>query len=435
LVNQKTVISIAKHKPLSLRQNFSWTIAGNLIASGCQWAELMIMAKLLSLEQVGYYALALAITTPVIMFSLLQLRSVEITDTQDQYQFSDYFGLRLITNLLSVLAVVVVLLFLGARYSFDFYLVVFLVAISKAIDAASDISYGVMQKHERLDKAALSLVYRHVGALVILAPVLYFTQNLTYGVAGMSLWWLLILISYDRNNVEKFDRWAPKFRFRHLLCIAWIGLPLGISRGIISLGESTPRYFIEATLGTANLGIFAAMAYTVTIANRFVEALGYSVAARLAKYFAYNHRAYIKMLLKVTGIAVAMALVTVVAGVLFGKQILTVLYKAEYAQQPGVFILLLTVAGAKMISSMLNHGMYAAKRFKSQVPLDTVALLACFVSCYYLVPAYGLKGAAVAMLVSVAVKIAGTALVIRLALKRPFGAEEQTAKSLSEKPA
>ena len=122
---------------------------------------------------------------------------------------------------------------------------------------------------------------------------------------------------------------------------------------------------------------------------------------------------------KMVLVAIGMASATVLFGFLFGKQFLTIAYKQNYAQQPVVFIWLMIVAGSDMISSMLQHGVIAVRRFKSQVPLYACSLSACFVACWFLVPKYGMKGAAWAMLLSVIAKIIGSLIIIRIALKVP----------------
>jgi hypothetical protein len=57
----------------SLRRNFSWTLLGNVVYSGCQWAMLMVLAKLTRPDQVGQFSLGLAVTAPVILLAGLQL--------------------------------------------------------------------------------------------------------------------------------------------------------------------------------------------------------------------------------------------------------------------------------------------------------------------------------------------------------------------------
>ncbi len=57
-------------RPLSLRSNFSWTFAGNIVYAGFQWAMLMVLAKLGSPERVDKYAIELAVTDSAIVGAL-----------------------------------------------------------------------------------------------------------------------------------------------------------------------------------------------------------------------------------------------------------------------------------------------------------------------------------------------------------------------------
>jgi O-antigen/teichoic acid export membrane protein len=420
------------HKPLSLRKNFSWMFAGNIISAGCQWVMLMVMAKLLPEKEVGYYVLALAIATPVVNFSMLQLRLVQVTDVQNQYRFSDYLGVRLLTNLIAVLCLVGILLGLKASYSIGVYVVMFIVLSSKLIDSTSDICYGLMQKYERLDKVSMSLVFRSLGGAALLSSVLYITRNLIYGVLVMGLWYLLILLLFDRRNTERFVRFTPRFHVKNMFSIIWIGLPLGVVMGFIALHNSIPRYFIEANLGTEKLAVFGAMAYVGTGASRAVISLGYSVSARLAKYFVENRQAYVLLLVKVLAVTLVMSLAAVLFSVFFGREFLTLVYKKEYAQQPDVFVWLLIAAGGNMITAMLTYGMFAARRFRSQVPLHLVSMMVLLAGCWFFVPKYGMKGAAWSMLLAVACKIVSSFAIIALALRTPLNIIGQTASSFSE---
>ena len=55
---------------------------------------------------VGQFALALAVTGPVIMFFNLELRAVQATDAQGQYRFHDYLSLRLIMCFVAMAVIV-----------------------------------------------------------------------------------------------------------------------------------------------------------------------------------------------------------------------------------------------------------------------------------------------------------------------------------------
>jgi len=94
------VTSMVSSNALSLRANFLWTFVGNAVYAACQWGMLVVLAKLGTPEMVGQFALGLAVTAPVLMFFNLQLRAVQSTDSQDEYSFEHYLGLRLVTTIL-----------------------------------------------------------------------------------------------------------------------------------------------------------------------------------------------------------------------------------------------------------------------------------------------------------------------------------------------
>src|SRR5947209_14419504 len=87
---------------LSLRANFSWTFIGNIVYAGCQWAMLVVLAKLGSPELVGRFALGFAVTAPVVMLTNLQLRGVQATDARQEHRFGEYLALRLVAAPLSL---------------------------------------------------------------------------------------------------------------------------------------------------------------------------------------------------------------------------------------------------------------------------------------------------------------------------------------------
>jgi hypothetical protein len=82
---------------LSLKANFSWTLAGNVFYAMSQWGMLVIIAKLGTPETVGKFSLGLAIVGPILEFANLRLRQIQATDAKREYLFGHYFALRLFT--------------------------------------------------------------------------------------------------------------------------------------------------------------------------------------------------------------------------------------------------------------------------------------------------------------------------------------------------
>jgi O-antigen/teichoic acid export membrane protein len=407
----------------SLRVNFVWTMAGNVIYAFCQWGMLVVLAKLGTAVMVGQFALGLAICAPVFMFTNLQLRAVEATDARGEYRFGHYLGLRLVGTAAALAAVAAILALSGYRR--ETALVVLAVALAKAAESVSDILYGLWQNRERFDKIALAMSGRGAASVAALAAALYFTREITAAVLAMAAVWLGWLLTYERGVARRLLASADmqetpraEWDLRRLRSLAWLALPLGVVALVGSVNVNVPRYFVQHYLGQANLGYFAAMGYVVVAGSTLIDALGQSAAPRLARYYHGDRPAFAALVAKMTALAAAIGAVGVVVALAFSRPLLTFLYRAEYARYADTFVWLTAAGAVNFCVSMLGYGITAAHSFRVQVPLYTAGFLTTALACWWLVPREQLTGAAVAILAGALVSCAGSALILMRVARR-----------------
>ena len=393
---------LAQQRPrrLTLRANFLWTLAGNVIYAICQWGILVALAKLGTPQMVGEFALALAVTAPILIGAGLSLRSVQATDALREYEFCDYFSLRLLTTIAAVLAVAAVVWFSG--YGMHAAAVILIVGIAKGFESISDIVHGLWQQHERMDLIARSLVLKGVLSLAVVALAVYFTSDLRAGTCALALVWALMLVFYDARwaaNVSGLTRPLPlRWRPRVLGALAWLALPAGAVMALISFNVNLPRYFIEHRLGTEQLGIFAAMAYPMIAVTTIIGALGQSATPRLSQHYSVGERrAFLSLLLKLIGLAVAVGLAAVFVVGIAGRQILLLLYRPEYAEHVTAFLLLAIATALGCAASILGYAMTAARYLRAQLPVFMLTTAVTAAACATLVPRQQLAGAALAV--------------------------------------
>lgn len=414
---------------LSLRQNFSWTFAGNLIYAACQWAMLVLLAKLGSPEMVGQFTLGLAIATPITLFSNLQLRAIQATDAKNQYRFTDYLELRLLTNGLAFLAILSVVV--AAQYRTTVAIVIILVGIAKLVESVSDVFYGLLQHREQMDRIAQSMIIKGLLSLLLLGSGIVITKSVIWGVLGLAIAWSIVLCGYDypqglgmleRSQINP-RRILPTLRLRWRRSVLWqltkLSFPLGLAMMLISLQTNVPRYFLEAYLGERSLGIFAAIAYIPIVGTTVVAALGQSATPRLSQYYiAGEYRSFQTLMSKLLKIGLGLGLVGLVGSYALGKPALTILYSPEYAEQGSLFVVLMAAAGVSYVASFLGYGMTAAQDYTSQIPLFLSSTVAIALGCLVAVPKYGLMGAAIAVLLGSVVQLIISWFVLQRALQR-----------------
>ena len=401
----------------SVRGNFLWISVGNAVFAACQWATVSVLAKLGNAEMVGVYALGVAIATPPLMLAQLNLRSVLATDVKQQHTFRDYRDLRFTSLIVTLLLLA---LFTVIRRS-PHETAILLVGLMLAVQCMSDIYYGLLQAHERMERVAKSLVATSILSLGVLASTVKLTGSLTAGLSAMLVVRLIVFLLYDSKAAvrEYIPSAPPRGGWQQQIEIVKTALPLGVVMMIGSLSPNLPRYFIAHHLGASALGIFSAIASLTTAANLLIIALGQASTPRLSKlYSAGNSLEFTRLLWRLIGIGVLLGMAGVAGAVLIGPQVLTVLFRSEYAAEAEILITLAFAAAASNIASLLGYAITACRCFRDQVPLQIASVMAVAIACLLLVPHYGLQGAAVSLGVGQIVQVVGEWIVLQTALAK-----------------
>jgi O-antigen/teichoic acid export membrane protein len=404
----------------SLRANFAWTFAGNVLYGACQWGILTVLAKMGNASIVGEFTLGLAVAAPVFMFTNLQLRAVQATDVNAEHGFANYFTLRLLATLLGLMVIVALLPFAGAASAVR--IVILLVAVSKCVECMSDVTAGLLQREEQLKRVAISLMMRGVASVLVFSLTFAYFRNLALSVAAMSGVWLAVLLSYDVRNVRALiGRQDPFFRFdrSELTRLMMLGLPLGWVVFFGCLSVNIPRYFLQHYMGLADQGIYASLAYLVVAINLVVTALSVSVTTRLARLFADgDHKQFVRLLTKLSMLGVLIVVVGVPLTFLVGRPLLTLLYRPEYADHVGLLALFVGIAGLSAIGWFIFCGLTAARTFRVQVPIYFAQMVIVVAGAALFVPLYGLIGAGIALLLSAIAVVLGGLWAMHLVLRR-----------------
>lgn len=401
-------------KPLSLRANFAWTTAGDVVYSACQWGMLSLIAKLGSPEAVGQFSLALAVTAPVVMFTNLQLRELQATDAREEFGFKDFAQLRVLMTLLAL-----ALIYTSTRisgYSRESSLTVMAVGLAKAFEAVSDIIYGLLQKHERMDRIATSMMLKGLLSLVVLGVTLYLTRRILWASVGLAGSWLAVLLTCDTWNARLISKSSPAPRratvsvnpacgrrshFQRLARLAWMALPLGVVSMLVSLRANIPRFWVHRYQGEWGIGIYAALAYVQVASGQVVGALARATSPRLAACHVRRRAPeFRRLLLMLVGTGLLMGGAGAAAALIAGKQLLTLLYRAEYGAYAGLLVWVMIASAISNVGGAMSCAMTATRQLRAQAFLYAAVTGATALACAILVPTRGLQGAVLALLLS-----------------------------------
>lgn len=399
---------------LSLRRNFLWIFLGSLVENGSKWAMFIVLTKKASAADVGTFALALALTTPVNILAQLQLRVALITDARDEYPFGAYYALRLLCMTLSMIALAG--LSLASYGAGATSALIMLVGASQVVVSIRDIWVGLAQKHERMDVTARGNMLDGVLSLVLFGVVMLATGSVVWATTGMIAARLGVLVGYDmrlaRAVVGGDVPTAPLWDARAMRRLFWAVLPLGLTTALVSLSSNIPRYFIEHHVGRDELGYFSAIAYFVFAAQLVVGALGRAASPRLAILYQNDRPRFGALVGKLALVGVGLGAAGVLGAALFGEPFLRLVYSEAYARQSHILVLLMIGGGILYINAFFGVAISSARFFKVQTATYVVVALVTLVACAALVPRLGLAGAAWAGIASATANTLMNAMVV-----------------------
>lgn len=430
------VFALEQRGRSSLTADFSWTFVGNAIYAAGQFAILMLLTKLVKPEQVGQYALGLALVYPVMMLANMQLRSVMNSSTNSQEQFGLYLSLRLLTTFAAFALIFGITQVL--RYDRELTAVVLLVGVAYGIETISDVYYARLQLHDRMAEISKSLMARAALSVLALAAATYVTRSVIWGIAGVAVARAVVLFGYDTRErthvLRRQTKWyllngqlAPRFDAGEQRQLLWRSLPLGIVVLLTTLNSSIPSFFIKHGIGERDLGIFSALGLTISVGNMAVVSLGQSAFTRLSRAYASGNIAAFGSLLVVlltcgAGLGVCGMLISKFAG----REILTLLFRPEYAERADLLPWIMAAGAVLFMAQFVGFGMTAAGFYHSQVYLNILANASLVAACYLLVPGKGLLGAILAMLIAAIVQLVASAAILAAGMRAKINVRAET---------
>lgn len=410
-------------RPISLRRNVSWTLFGNVVYAVCLWGMMALLAKKGDPLLVGRYAIGSLIVGPVIMFTNLELRSVQATDARDAYSFADYLGLR---TLMVALAMVIILVIAVAGYDAQQVIVVLAFGAVRCVESIGDIFHGFAQKHDRMDLVSMSFMLKGTVGLVFFAGGFLVFHSLPAGLVGLTLGWALVVRFFDvpRNRrlmyagADGLDaapaplrpRW-DKATMAALVRLTW---PLGLGMLLVQMRNTIPRAYLESLFGEQDLGIFSALAYVMIAGNTLIVAVSQSSIARLSQCYAGGRLDdFHRLIRRLVGFGILLGAGGVLVAALAGPWILEILYTREYAARPDVFVHLMVAGAVLNVGSLLGAATTAMRAFRAKLVVNLVNILIMAGLSVWLIPHFGMLGAAWTMLGSAAWITAGQWIIIR----------------------
>ena len=395
---------------LLLLKKAKWLVGGNFVFAFSQWVILIFFARMTNQENLGQYALALAIVTPIFAVGNLQLRPLYILDvnSEQKYTYTHFYYLRLICSFIALACCLVLGLFFNVSI-----LVLLLVGLLKFFESYSDIIYAYYNAHDQTQLISKSLFLKGTLSVLAVAVGLYLFDFYTALILFLIVY-LVVWLFIDNLYIQKTQEIKKMSLDLGMMKSA---IPMGISLGIVTLQSNIPRLFLDQYASIEAVGIFTVLSYFIIVGSIFINSICQYLSPRLTH--AWNHnRAYFKKLLSMALlVAGGLGLIAIFLSYFMGEFVLNLVYGAEYVAYTDAFVLTMVAGFILYLATVLGYTLTAIGFIKQQVYLFSIVLIFSVLVSYLCIPEYGIVGGIYTLMVSYLVQCVLSLLVVLFRLK------------------
>ncbi len=384
-----------------------------LVHRGAGLVTAIVLARILGAEGYGYYAFALGVAGILAVpaqLGLPQLMTRELAARHAHEQWSLMAGLRRrafqIAAVSVLLAMLVGVFFLLNAENFPaleprtFALGLALLPLLISMELLGSVLRGLRRVlHAQWPIAAfkplLVLLLIVVGAsLLELTPAMAMLFNVVASLLAVGLLVLWMRRHWPRAATAASARYDTRAWLRSLLPFT----ALGAANVIV---QKTDVAMLGWLTGPADVGV-----YNIVVQGAMLVSFGFSavnavIAPTIARSFAKDDLQQLQRLLSMSSLIVlAIAVVVMVVFVLFGKLLLGTVFGSEFTR--GFHALLILGVGQLVNASVGSVGTFLSmtRHENDTLRAIVIAAIANVILNLFLIPRYGIVGAAVATMIS-----------------------------------
>jgi O-antigen/teichoic acid export membrane protein len=199
-------------------------------------------------------------------------------------------------------------------------------------------------------------------------------------------------------------------------------LPLGVSASLATINGYLSRLFAVGYLPLNQVGIFSTINYIMNLGIQVSISISAVIMPKLTRHWDESlHKDFNRILLKSLISNLVLGLVGIFFAVFFGQRFLMVVFGPEFARYSDVLIITMIAGTLMYISQPITNAVTAMREFKIQIWASVSVVAASILCGFYLLPRYGIHGAAYMGLITMAVRLLAWIITFLLVRRRHLG--------------
>lgn len=293
---------------------------------------LFAVSRTQELSEAGIITFGFTLASLAMIIGRYGIRNFQVTDTHEEYSFSDYFFVRVITVVVTFLLFLLFLIsmLLTEKYTLHKGCIILELIALKMVDAFEGLYVGRLQQKGRLDIGARIAAIRLGCSTAVVFVLLWFVDNIPVCLAMgiiVSIALDCVLLPGKKQYASFSVATIDKRKVKRLLMIT---LPLCIGTALHNYIGNAPKYLVDFFMSDemqAISGYVMMPMFVITLLNTF---LMQPTVKKLGDAWDAGDRACLKkMFFRHICMLMSASVIVLVVGVFIGLPVLSQVYKVE----------------------------------------------------------------------------------------------------------
>lgn len=384
------------------RDAFVWNMVAGLVNAAEAVLIMMIVTRIEGVASAGIFSIAFAVGNLLMNIGKYGVKSFQVTDAKNEYSFSDYYNLRVITVIFMLLAT---LSYLGINLFTDMdtgrkQCVTLFICLIYIVESFEDVFLGELQKKGRLDVASKVFILRWSWIMVSFSIITIVAKDslLAIGAATLGSFFLEFLLI--KRIREKINFLKDRQNRETMLRLIKQCFPLFLVSFLTYYVTNAPKYAIDGHLTEDIQGYFGYISMPVFVIELLNCFLYQPQMATLALCWEKkDYKTFNQRILRQIAYILLLIVICVVGAYILGIPILSLLYGVALEDYKRELIILMLAGGGLALVGF--SGIVLTIQRKQNILLINTVIIAvlAFVSLGLVVEKYGMTGICIAFLV------------------------------------
>lgn len=379
---------------IQFKKNFIWNILGTSTNAFSSLFFMIMVTRINGVDNAGIYTIAFSTACILYIIGIYAGRIFQVTENE-KINDKEFIVNRIIS---CCLMLIISLLFIFIKqYNIYKALIFVVLCLYKALEAFSDVLYGIMQKNNLLNKVGKSMFSKALISLISFFLIDFITKSLCFSCLMIVLSNILIIIFYDIKNIYKITDLKQKVNMKNILKIFKTGFFVFAISFLGIYIMNAPKYAIDDYLNENIQAIFGIIIMPATVVGLFAQFIIHPYLNTIVDLYKKNDVNGMKKIIRNIIFAILiLGLLCVIGAYLLGIPILQIIYGIDLNTYRHNLVCILIASTLSVIASIYSSLLTTIRKTFIQFIIYSINAVIAICSSYLLTYKFEINGATIA---------------------------------------